>query len=98
MFINGADTKAAQMFTLTHEIAHLRLGESILSNLNTIIMSNQAVERWCNQVAAEMLVPSELVREEFDPDAELGGEVRQLARRFKVSPLVVLRRVHDMGG
>jgi Zn-dependent peptidase ImmA (M78 family)/transcriptional regulator with XRE-family HTH domain len=98
VFINGRDTKSAQMFTLAHELAHLWLGQSALSDTSPAILPKHEVESWCNRVAAELLVPFRNIQSEFRPESELSVEVQRLAGRFKVSKLVVLRRIFDIGG
>jgi len=98
VFINGADTKAAQMFTLAHELAHIWLGKSAVSDVAPVSMTVNTVETWCNRVAAEMLVPLEGFRAEYRKGHDLRSELDRLARRFKVSTLVILRRMYDAGG
>lgn len=94
VFINGADTKAAQVFTLAHELAHVWLGESALTDVGPSSAPTQRIEAWCNRVAAEVLVPLQALRQELGEDDPLNS-VPDLARTFKVSKLVILRRVLD---
>ncbi|MDE0205724.1 MAG: ImmA/IrrE family metallo-endopeptidase [Candidatus Tectomicrobia bacterium] len=96
IFINGADTKAAQMFTLAHELAHLWLGASALSNIGAESgrQGYRPEEIWCNAVAAELLVPLDDLHKELR-DEEPSVAVPRLARAFKVSALVILRRLLD---
>jgi Zn-dependent peptidase ImmA (M78 family) len=106
VFINGKDTKAGQMFTLAHELAHLWLGQSALTDATAASIARGtvragdfgAVEVWCNAVAAEMLVPMESFSIVYRPRAALEAEKQRLMRHYKVSTLVILRRMFDAGG
>lgn len=97
VFINGADSKAAQMFTLAHELAHLWLGQTALSDATLSETTAHATETWCNRVAAELLVPQAAFRAALRPDESLDLALKRLSRDFKVSSLVVLRRMLDVG-
>ena len=98
VFVNGQDGKAAQMFTLAHELAHIWLGQSAVSDAAPELESSHGIEIWCNRVAAEFLVPEDELREVLPIRGSSDRESRQeIARRFKVSALVVLRRLLDAG-
>lgn len=97
VFVNGADSKAAQVFTLAHELAHLWLGETALSDLDTQSVRTNAVERWCNQVAAEFLVPTDEFRAQFDPSRDRRAQLQPLAEHFRVSTQVILGRFREAG-
>ena len=95
VFINGADGKGAQMFTLAHELVHIWIGEAGVFDLRDMQPVADPRERFCNAVAAEFLIPEDELRRAWD---EIGGAQQPfgiLARRFKVSELVAARRALD---
>jgi len=96
IFINGADSKAAQIFTLAHELAHLWLGQSNLSNASPNFFPTQKIEKWCNQVAAELIVPTPSLQSTFQTNENLSRELQCMAHQYKVSTLVILRKLYDI--
>jgi Zn-dependent peptidase ImmA (M78 family) len=97
VFINGADGKAAQMFTLAHELAHVWFGSSAAFDLRDMQPASDRTEQACNRVAAEFLVPEREIRQ-FWPTAQRNREPFQaIARHFKISVLVAARRALDLG-
>lgn len=96
IFINGADAKSAQMFTMAHELAHLWLGQSGVSNLVELQPGDHRIERFCNAAAAEFLVPAKALQKCWPQALQDSDPFRFLARHFKVSPIVAARRALDL--
>lgn len=96
--INPNDTKAAQVFTFIHELAHLWLGSSGISSFNALGTStgDSSKEKLCNRIAAEFLVPEADLMAVWKPCEEtLNQAVNTIAKRFKVSGAVIGRRLLD---
>ena len=98
IFVNSADSKNAQMFTIAHELVHVWVGKSALFD---DLMSNEHdndLEIFCNRVAAELLVPREELLEAFQKNETASSrEFKSLSRVFRVSPVVIARRCLDVG-
>lgn len=96
IFINGADARAAQMFTLAHELVHLWIGRGGIFNFEEMQPANDEVELFCNRAAAEFLVPASELRASWAEAQDADEPFQFLARHFKVSPLVAARRALDL--
>lgn len=96
IFVNATDTKGAQMFTLAHELMHIWVGASGVSNLDKTYPPDGAIERFCNEVAAELLVPTDELRATWREVRTKDDPAAALTRRFKVSRIVILRRLRDL--
>ncbi len=95
VFVNGADLKASQMFTLAHELAHLFIAKSGVSTFQELQPDSDDTEQFCDETAAEFLVPEEDLRA-FWSQAGTNNPYQAIARRFKVSPVVAARRAFDL--
>ncbi len=96
IFINSNDSIAARLFTLAHELVHLWTGTSGISNPEitpeTIINEPEDIERFCNRVAAEFLVPQKLFLSLWQTETAILENITRLSRIFRVSGFVILLR------
>lgn len=93
IFINNADAKAAQLFTLVHEFAHLLLGHEGVIDLQHLLPADDPLEKLCNAAAAEFLVPEQVLTVQWAK----APDIDKLARSFGVSQVVIGRRLLDLG-
>ena len=96
VFVNSADHIAAQIFTLAHEFAHLCAGETGLTLFDRLLPPNNRTELYCNQVAAEFLVPEQELHAFWPSIRTSDNHFQKIARRFKVSAIVAARRALDL--
>jgi len=96
VFVNGTDGKAAQMFTLAHELAHIFYGSSAAFDLREMQPANDPTEQACNRVAAEFLVPESEIRSLWLSVRGNEEPFQDLAKKFKVSSIVAARRALDL--
>ena len=92
--INDQDARPAWSFTLLHETVHLLLGHTGISGGN----AENAIERFCNDVAGEFLLPAkDLERLALDDNGEIGNiteRISALANEFKVSRAMVAYKAY----
>ncbi len=95
VFVNSADARSAQMFTLAHELCHIWIGDSGVSDVS--MSSANERERFCNRVASEVLVPFHEFASSWNRSADPWEQARLLSRQFRVSRLVILIRAMNAG-
>ncbi len=96
VFVNTHQTLNGQIFTIAHEFAHVWRGSSGIGNEDPRSAGQSEIERWCNAVASEVLVPGDELRERYEPLAALDTTVvlDRLAADFRCGTLVVLQALN----
>jgi len=92
--VNDQDSRTAWSFTLLHEVAHLWLGFTGVSG-GTF---DREIERFCNQVASEILLPTQELQELTVPagasSAQLEAVISEYAAPRKVSRSMLAYRLY----
>ena len=99
--INDQDAKAARSFTLIHELSHIFLGFTGISGAPSTIEPRSPiarVERFCNDVAGEFLLPEAAITTVgFMEDVHAAMDVaHEIADQWKVSEAMVAHPM-DLG-
>jgi len=102
VFVNSDDWAAPQLFTLVHELAHLWIAETGISNdIEPDKLDRNKfhpVELFCNQVAAAALMPRLVVKEVVEAGLDFTyQQVISASKKLGVSSLALLVRFYHLG-
>lgn len=100
IYVNNTSAKSRQIFTLFHELAHLLFHTSGIDveqddYIDNLVGDSRRIEVLCNRFAGEFLVPREALAEALHGIQISPSSVADLSRQFKVSQLVIWRRLRD---
>ena len=91
IFINHADAPGARLFTLIHELCHIWIGQTGLSDAGA--NNHRDEERFCNAVAAELLVPTDEFTNLWRFDVDVWQQnLPDLEAHFHVSSWTLARK------
>jgi len=92
IFINNEDASSAKIFTLIHEVVHILIGESASFDYKDLQPADNEIEKFCDKCVAEFLVPTKELLEV----SKQTKDYEELAKHFKVSQIVIARRLYDL--
>lgn len=98
IFINTNDSISARIFTFGHELAHIWLGSGGISNPSFFRDNDDSeIEKFCNKVAAEFLMPEKEFLSLWNNSNEydIFEKNQDLAEYFKVSIFAILIRAYE---
>lgn len=96
IFVNNADSNAAQIFTLAHELAHIWIGLGGISDADPTIMADASedIESFCNEVAGELLLPWKPLNERWRSRSTSTEQfIDTISHEFHVSTVMVARQL-----
>lgn len=100
VFVNSDDWNAPQLFTLVHELAHIWIAETGISNGIEPEIKNRdkfsPIELFCNEVAANALIPSETILTIDRSIYRNSQDVFKAARNLGVSTFAFLFRALNL--
>ncbi len=94
IFINGNDSTSAQIFTLCHELGHIVLGQSGVSDV--VKNNSKKIEKWCNEFAANILMPKNDVIDTFDQYINISQFLQDATKLFHLSTNALLLRIYNL--
>lgn len=99
IFINSCDSDNGKLFSILHELAHVWVGENSFYNAPIHAdLENRQVEKFCNAVAAEILIPTQIFLQKWDSNQDkILDKLEKIAKTFRCSRFVVVRKALDCG-